>query len=302
MDWDRLRIFHAVVEAGSFTKAGRALDLSQSAISRQIGALDETLGVALFHRHTRGVVLTEQGDDFHATVREMAAKIEMARARINERRDQPEGPLKITTTVAFGSAWLTSQMNSFHTLYPDIAVSLLLVDNVELDLFLRHADIAVRFELQPQPNLIQCRLMSIRYHLFASLEYLARHPAPTCAADLDDHEIIVYGEDMATPVGRHQLDSRGRSVHPAQPGPHRKQRVRNLSSRQKWIRGRCSPVLPDRGISRPRRGASRPSRTGNRCILRVSGRAPSFTTHRGGAGFSARSGVQGGRRIETRCR
>ena len=86
MDWDRLRIFHAVVEAGSFTKAGRALDLSQSAISRQIGALEETLGVALFHRHTRGVVLTEQGDDFHETVREMAAKIEMARARINERR------------------------------------------------------------------------------------------------------------------------------------------------------------------------------------------------------------------------
>ena len=93
----RLRIFHAVVEAGSFTKAGRALDLSQSAISRQIGTLEETLGAALFHRHTRGVVLTEQGDDFHATVREMAAKIEMARARINGRRDQPERPSKITT-------------------------------------------------------------------------------------------------------------------------------------------------------------------------------------------------------------
>ena len=89
MDWDRLRVFHAVVEAGSFTKAGRALDLSQSAISRQIGALEETLGVALFHRHTRGVVLTEQGEDIHATVREMAIKIEMARARINESRSQP---------------------------------------------------------------------------------------------------------------------------------------------------------------------------------------------------------------------
>ena len=200
MDWDRLRVFHAVVEAGSFTKAGRSLDLSQSAISRQIGSLEETLGVALFHRHTRGVVLTEQGEDFHATVREMAAKLAMARARINERRDQPEGPLKITTTVAFGSAWLTSRMNSFHTLYPDIAVSLLLVDNVELDLFRRQADVAIRFEPQLRPNLVQCRLMSIRYHLFASPEYLARHPAPACAADLDDHEIIVYGDDMSTPV------------------------------------------------------------------------------------------------------
>ena len=200
MDWDRLRVFHAVVEAGSFTKAGRALDLSQSAVSRQIGTLEEMLGVALFHRHTRGVVLTEQGEDFHATVREMAAKIEMARARINERRDKPKGPLKITTTVAFGSAWLTSRMNSFHTLYPDIAVSLLLVDNVELDLFLRQADVAIRFEPQRQPNLIQCRLMSIQYHLFAAPEYLVRHTSPTCAADLDDHEIIVYGEDMSTPV------------------------------------------------------------------------------------------------------
>ena len=146
------------------------------------------------------MVLTEQGEDFHATVREMAAKIEMARARINERRDQPKGPLKITTTVAFGSAWLTSRMNSFHMLYPDIAVSLLLVDNVELDLFLRQADVAIRFEPQRQPNLIQCRLMSIRYHLFAAPEYLARHSSPTCAADRDDHEIIVYGEDMSTPV------------------------------------------------------------------------------------------------------
>ena len=200
MDWDRLRVFHAVVEAGSFTKAGRALDLSQSAVSRQIGTLEEMLGVALFHRHTRGVVLTEQGEDFHATAREMAAKIEMARARINERRDKPKGPLKITTTVAFGSAWLTSRMNSFHTLYPDIAVSLLLVDNVELDLFLHQADVAIRFEPQRQPNLIQCRLMSIRYHLFAAPEYLVRHTSPTCAADLDDHEIIVYGEDMSTPV------------------------------------------------------------------------------------------------------
>lgn len=200
MDWDRLRVFHAVVEAGSFTKAGRALDLSQSAISRQIGALEETLGVALFHRHTRGVVLTEQGEDIHATVREMAIKIEMARARINESRSRPEGSLKITTTVAFGSAWLTSRMNSFHMLYPDIAVSLLLVDNVELDLFLRQADVAIRFEPQRHPNLVECRLMSIRYHLFASPEYLARRDVPTCAADLDDHEIIVYGEDMATPV------------------------------------------------------------------------------------------------------
>ena len=118
MNWDRLRVFHAVAKTGSFTKAGRALELSQSAVSRQIGSLEETLGAALFHRHTRGVVLTEQGEDFHATVREMAMKIDMARARLNESRDQPEGPLKITTTVAFGSAWLTSRMKQLSHALP----------------------------------------------------------------------------------------------------------------------------------------------------------------------------------------
>ncbi len=200
MDWDRLRIFNAVAEAGSFTRAGKALDLSQSAISRQISALERSLRVSLFHRHARGLVLSEQGEEFYRTVREMAAKLALARARINESREQPEGPLKITTSVAFGSAWLTSRMNTFHALYPDIRVTLLLVDNLELDLSLRQADVAIRFAPQRQPNLIQRQLMTIRYHVFAAHEYLSQHGIPKTPEDLDRHEIIVYGEDVPAPV------------------------------------------------------------------------------------------------------
>jgi molybdenum-dependent DNA-binding transcriptional regulator ModE len=106
MDWDRLRVFLAVNEAGSFTRAGRTLGLSQSAVSRQMIALEEELGASLFHRHARGLVLTEPGVDFHGSVRDMAEKLALARARINEARERPEGPLRITTTVAFGTAWL----------------------------------------------------------------------------------------------------------------------------------------------------------------------------------------------------
>lgn len=200
MDWDRLRIFHAVADAGSFTRAGKALGLSQSAVSRQIAVLERFLKVSLFHRHARGLVLTEQGEDIYRTVQEMAAKLALAEALINESREQPEGPVKITTSVAFGSAWLTSRMNTFHALYPDIRVTLLLVDNVELDLSLRQADVAIRFVQQRQANLIQRHLMTIHYQVFATQEYLKQHGTPLTPQDLDDHEIIVYGEDVPAPV------------------------------------------------------------------------------------------------------
>lgn len=200
MDWDRLRVFIAVAEAGSFTGAGRALGLSQSAVSRQMIALEEELGATLFHRHARGLVLTEPGEDFHRAVRDMAEKLALARARINEARERPEGPLRITTTVAFGSAWLTARMNKFLALYPDISVSLVLVDSEQLDLSLGQAEVAIRFAPQTQPSLIQRPLMSIRYHVFASNDYLAAHGTPKTPAELDAHALIVYGDDVPAPI------------------------------------------------------------------------------------------------------
>jgi len=200
MDWDPLRIFLAVAKAGSFTQAGKTVGLSQSAVSRQVAKLEKSLGVSLFHRHPRGLVLTEQGEDFYHTVKDMSAKLAMAEAIINESRDRPEGPLKITTSVGFGSAWLTSRMNEFNTLFPDIAVTLLLTDSVELDLSMREADVAIRFARQSQPNLIQRKLMSIRYHVFASTEYLAEHGTPRQVKDLDHHQIIVYGDETPAPI------------------------------------------------------------------------------------------------------
>jgi DNA-binding transcriptional LysR family regulator len=199
-DWNRLRLFHAVANAGSFTRAGKNLNLSQSAVSRQISALEASLKVSLFHRHARGLVLTESGEEFFQTVHEMSSTLALGLASINESREKPQGPLKITTSVAFGSAWLTARMNLFHRLYPDITVSLLLVDNLELDLTLRQADVAIRFERPTQMNLVQRQLMSIRYHVFASQEYLDAHGVPQSPADLDNHEIIVYGEDVPAPI------------------------------------------------------------------------------------------------------
>ncbi len=199
MDWDKLRVFHAVAEAGSFTHAGEALNLSQSAVSRQISALEESLHAPLFHRHARGLILTEQGDLLYRTAREVFAKLAMTEAMLTESKDRPRGPLKVTTTVAFGSAWLTPRMREFLDLHPEIEVSLV-VDDDELDLSMREADVAIRMSPPRQPDLVQRHLMTIRYPAYASKEYLKKHGTPHKPEDLDKHRIIVYALENRSTV------------------------------------------------------------------------------------------------------
>jgi len=199
MDWDKLRIFHAVAEAGSFTHAGEVLNLSQSAVSRQISALEDSLKISLFHRHARGLLLTESGEDLYSTVHDVFAKLAMAEARLTESKVHPEGPLKVTTTVAFGSMWLAPRIREFVETYPEIQVSLVL-DDSELDLAMRAADVGIRFKAPHQPDLIQRNLFTVIYRLYASQDYIDRHGMPKDATDLDNHNIIVYGDETRPPV------------------------------------------------------------------------------------------------------
>lgn len=194
MDWDKLRIFYIVSEAGSFTHAGEQLNLSQSAVSRQISSLEESLKVPLFHRHARGLILTEQGEVLYRTAREIYVSVNIAQSRLVENQEKPEGHLKITTTVAFGSVWLTSRIKAFIEMYPDIRVSVVLADN-ELDLSMREADVAIRMMPPRQPDLIQRHLMSMRYRIYASPAYLEANGAPESVDDLDNHKMITYGDD-----------------------------------------------------------------------------------------------------------
>ncbi len=199
MDWDKLRVFHAVAAAGSFTHAGEALNLSQSAVSRQISALEDSLHVSLFHRHARGLILTEQGELLYQSTKEVFAKLAMTEAVLGESTDRPKGPLKVTTTVSFGSIWLTPRMKEFTELYPDIEVELVL-DDGERDLAMREADVAVRMIPPRQPGLIQRQLMTLHFHVYASPEYLKTHGMPKRPEDLTDHMIIICGEDARPPV------------------------------------------------------------------------------------------------------
>jgi DNA-binding transcriptional LysR family regulator len=199
MDWDKLRIFHAVAEAGSFTHAGERLNLSQSAVSRQISALEGSLKVPLFHRHARGLVLTEQGDLLYRTAHEVFGKVAMTEAMLTDSKERPRGELKISTTVAFGSTWLAPRLKDFLDTYPEIDVHLLLSDRT-VDLSVREADVAIRMTPPTQAELIQRHLLTVHIHIFASASYTKRHGLPLTVEELDDHRLIVYGHDASPPV------------------------------------------------------------------------------------------------------
>lgn len=192
MDWDKLRIFHAAAEAGSFTHAGEKLNLSQSAVSRQVSALEYDLGVSLFNRHARGLVLTEQGEDLYRTAHDVLMKLEAAKSRLNDSQKRPSGSLRVTTTVGLGSTWLTSRVNKFIDLYPDIDLQLLLTDS-DLDLTMREADVAIRLHPPTNPDLIQRKLFTVHFHLYASPGYLKRFGPLKGASDLDNHRIVAFG-------------------------------------------------------------------------------------------------------------
>src|SRR5690606_33323741 len=193
LDWSRLRVFHAAAEAGSFTRAAETLHLSQSAISRQVSSLERELGVALFQRHARGLILTEQGELLYRTVHDVFLKLENVRDQLSESTDYPKGTLRVSTSVGLGANWLTDRLPEFLEKYPDIRLQLILTTE-ELDLTTRQADCAIRLRQPSHPDLIQRKLFTVRLRLFASPAYLDKFGRPKSIKDLDNHRIISFGE------------------------------------------------------------------------------------------------------------
>ncbi len=196
MDWDKLRIFHAVADAGSLTHAGDTLHLSQSAVSRQIRALEESLNTTLFHRHARGLILTEQGELLFEATSAMAKRLDAAAARIRDSEEEVFGELRVTTTTGFGSLWLAPRLPALYANYPDLKIDLMLEERV-LDLPMREADVAIRMKEPGQADLIRKRLMGVRMRLYASPEYLERNGLPERIEDISNHRLICQNPTAA---------------------------------------------------------------------------------------------------------
>ena len=189
MDWDKLRIFHVVADVGSLTHAGESLHLSQSAVSRQIRSLEESLNTILFHRHARGLILTEQGELLFDATNSMVKRLDAASARIRDSKDEVFGELRVTTTTAFGTLWLAPRLSALYAKYPDLKIDLMLEERV-LDLPMREADVAIRMKEPSQADLIRKRLMNIKMRLYATPAYLAERGTPQRLEDLSSHRLI----------------------------------------------------------------------------------------------------------------
>ena len=189
MDWDKLRIFHAVADAGSLTHAGDTLHLSQSAVSRQVRALEESLNTILFHRHARGLILTEQGELLFDATKSMSKRLDAASARIRDSEEEVFGELRVTTTIGFGSLWLAPRLSKLYADYPELNIDLMLDERV-LDLPMREADVAIRMKEPSQADLVRKKLMNVTMQLFANPSYLADRGTPETISDLRDHRLI----------------------------------------------------------------------------------------------------------------
>ena len=219
MDWDKLRSFHAAAETGSLTAAGERLRISQSVVSRQIAALEDSVGVPLFQRHARGLVLTDSGLKLHEATKEMAQAAYNAQTIIRDAKESPQGELIVAAPIAFGSTWLMDRLTIFKEKYPDIHLRLFLNDG-EYDLLKLEAECAIRLWAANKADLIQRRLMPVKTSLYASRTYLERYGTPETPKDLDHHRIIVYGEDnehmrsanWAQRVGRDDMRPRAPSL------------------------------------------------------------------------------------------
>lgn len=198
MDWDKLRIFHAVAEAGSFTHAGEILNLSQSAVSRQISTLEQSLGVTLFHRHARGLMLTEQGELLEKTAKDIFGKLSMIEGQLLDSKQLPEGPLRITTTEFIGSTWLIPGLHTLHRKHKALQLTFLMDDRI-LNLGMREADAAIRLYKPEQPDLIQRHLATLQFHIYASKNYIQENGAPKTIKDLKDHTLIGFPEITPAP-------------------------------------------------------------------------------------------------------
>ena len=199
MDWDKLKIFHVVAEAGSFTSATVILNISQSAISRQIQSLEEDLKVKLFERHARGLTLTQNGEYVYKTAHEVISKIKEIETSLGDQKNKPTGKLTITAVRSFGTHWLTPRIQEFMNLNPEIEVELIF-DDKELDLSTRQADIGIFMRRPKQLNYIQRKLVDINYHIYGSTKYLGKYGIPKTINDLTKHRFISFGKGAPSPV------------------------------------------------------------------------------------------------------
>ncbi|MGB5808127.1 LysR family transcriptional regulator [Castellaniella sp.] len=189
--YQEMRVFTAVVDAGSFVAAAEALGMSKAAVSRYVSDLEQRLGVRLMHRTTRRLSLTAEGEVFLARSREILASIEESEAEVSTRSRTASGLLKVSVPVSFGIRHLAPLWCEFMQAHPRVTLDVQLADRI-MDLVDEGFDLAVRIARLPDSSLVSRKLASTRLVLSASPEYLRRRGSPGHPGELAGHDVIGY--------------------------------------------------------------------------------------------------------------
>jgi DNA-binding transcriptional LysR family regulator len=184
-----LEAFVAVADRGSFVGAARSLRISPPAMTRTIAGLEAHLGIALFHRSTRAVTLTDEGLSFLDTTRRILADLRDAELAAMGARSSPSGQLHITAPVTFGRLHVLPVVAELLAAHENLSVRLMLIDR-NVRIVEEGIDLAVRIGPLADSSLRVVLVGSVRQQIVASPAYLARHGTPETPADLSHHAII----------------------------------------------------------------------------------------------------------------
>jgi DNA-binding transcriptional LysR family regulator len=188
---DAMRLFVRLVESGSFTAVARAEGMGQPAVSKQIRALESYLGAQLLARTSRQVTVTDAGHTFYASAKALLDDFDVAESLVGDRQQSPRGLIRLSTSPVHGRLAITPLLPAFLRRYPDVEIQMS-VSERQVDLIGEGIDLAVRHGRMQDSSMVARKLCDSPFVLVASRAYLATHAAPTCPADLDAHDCVVF--------------------------------------------------------------------------------------------------------------
>ncbi|PTR01714.1 LysR family transcriptional regulator [Paraburkholderia sp. GV068] len=210
--FDELNAFFAVVEASGFSAAARRIGESQSAISKAVNALEKRLGVALLHRSTRKVTLTDQGRLYYDRMRPLVDEIQVADSELTSTTLEVSGLIRIAAPSTFGLLHVLPLIPGLLARHPGLRIDMVLSDAVR-DMVEDRIDLAIRVSPVEEPDSVVRRVAATSLVCAGSRRYFEQHGVPRTPADLADHNCLVYGEmtdwPFAGPQGPFNLPVRG---------------------------------------------------------------------------------------------
>jgi DNA-binding transcriptional LysR family regulator len=212
-DWDDLRFFLAVARAGRLTVAARRLGADHATVSRRISALEAALKAKLFERRPQGYALTEHGERLLSKAESMETQALAVSSEIGGADLALSGTVRIGTPDGFGTLFLAPRTAGFAAQYPDLEIQLIAMPRL-LSLSKREADVAVSLAPPKEGKIVARKLTDYRLGLYASAEYLARHPAVTSPEDLHAHEMVGYIDDLIFTPELDYLDEVSKGLRP----------------------------------------------------------------------------------------